>query len=116
ARAPAEDLPETVTATITRWFGYHVSSPNAVPIQWAAREGVAKGYLAVVEAQRNPVARFFLGKTIQVPHYQQIATLEPTFAALLRRWQAFRTREAALAEQLEQEVAAGLAAVYDEAD
>jgi hypothetical protein len=116
AQAPAEELPETVTATITRWFGYHVCNPSAVPIQWAEREGLAKGYLAVVDAQRHPVARFFLGKTIQVPQYQRIATLEPTFAALLRRWQAFRTREAALSEQLEQAVAAGLAAVYDEAD
>ena len=115
-RAPAQTLPETVTATITRWFGYKVHRPSAVPIQWAECEGRAKGFLAVVDAKRNPVTAFFWGKTIIAAQRRQIASLERAFAELLRHWQSFQATEISLFRQLETAVDAGLSAMYEEPD
>jgi len=52
----------TVAATVARLYGSHARDPAAIPIQWAEREALAKGYLALASVDRNPVAAFFLGK------------------------------------------------------
>lgn len=102
--------PATVTDVVARWYGRSVRSPERLPIGWTEREGIAKGYLAVVDAHRNPLAALVLGKTDHVPQREQVAALEPRFAQLLGRWQAFQANEAVLADQLERDIAAGISA------
>ena len=100
--------PGTVFEVVTSWYGPEVVGPSRVPIAWAEREGLAKGYLAVESAHRNPLLALFLGKTTQVPQRERIAALDPVFAELSARWQAFKSSEAALADQLEHEVDQGI--------
>ena len=90
------------------WYGPEVVGPSRVPIAWAEREGIAKGYLAAENAHRNPLLALFLGKTTQVPQRERIAALDPVFAELFARWQAFKSSQAALADQLEREVDEGI--------
>ena len=90
--------------------------PESLPITWTEREGIAKGYLAEEAAQRNPLAAVFLGTTTLVPQRERIAALEPAFAQLLARWQAFNANEAELAGQLVRAVVAGIDARRDTSD
>lgn len=101
-------VPATVVEVIGHWYGSSMSSPEGLPIEWTEREGVAKGYLMEVDANRNPIMGALLGKTTHVPQRERIAALEPTFAQLLAHWQAFQANEAALAGQLLTDVAAGI--------
>jgi hypothetical protein len=116
AHAPPEAPPDTVTEAVTRWYGKSVLSPSRVPIEWTEREGLAKGYLAAEDAQRHPLLALFLGKTKLAARQDHVQALEPEFARLLARWQAFKSGENTLANQLEQDVSAGISARKESTD
>ena len=113
---PAREPPVTVTETVTRWYGSAVTSPEVVPVRWAQREAIAKGYLSVATAKRNPLAALFLGKTVNAPVQEKIASAEPAFVGLFARWQAFQANEAALYGQLQSEVSAAILASLKTSD
>jgi hypothetical protein len=115
-REAPRPAPETVFEVVTRWYGRHVRRPSGVPIAWTEREGVAKGYLAEVDAGRNPLVAFFLGKTARVAQRDRIDAVEGQITELLARWQDFKTAEREVFAQLEHEVAAAIDARVDTSD
>lgn len=95
---------DTVKEIVRRWYGKDVSAPESYIPSAAEREGVAKGYIDVVDAHRNVVAAALIGKTQHVPNRDKILTLEPAFTEIFTQWKAFRAREPELAKQLDSEV------------
>jgi hypothetical protein len=108
AHAAPPAPPATVADAVARWYGSSVRNPERVSIAWTEREGVAKGYLAVVEVRRHPVAALFRGTTALAAERERVAALAAPCARLLAGWQTFQVAEAALADLLEREIAAGI--------